>query len=89
MKKDEIFNEVSRTLEIEASSINNLLSSLDMDIVDKVVRLIGDCKGRIVISGCGTSAMAAKKIVHSLNCIDCPAIFLTPSDAVHGGLGAL
>ena len=37
----------------------------------------------------GTSAMAAKKAVHSLNCIECPAVFLTPSDAVHGGLGVL
>ena len=33
--------------------------------------------------------MAAKKAVHSLNCIECPAVFLTPSDAVHGGLGVL
>ena len=41
------------------------------------------------MAGCGTSAMAAKKAVHSLNCIECPAVFLTPSDAVHGGLGVL
>ena len=40
-------------------------------------------------AGCGTSAMGAKKIVHSLNCIERPAVFLTPSDAVHGGLGVL
>jgi KpsF/GutQ family protein len=33
--------------------------------------------------------MAAKKICHSLNCIERPAVFLTPSDAVHGGLGLL
>jgi KpsF/GutQ family protein len=33
--------------------------------------------------------MAAKKVVHSLNCIECPALFLTPSDAIHGGLGVL
>ena len=33
--------------------------------------------------------MAAKKIAHSLNCIEIPALFLTPSDAVHGGLGVL
>ena len=26
---------------------------------------------------------------HSLNCIERPAVFLTPSDAVHGGLGVL
>ena len=33
--------------------------------------------------------MAARKIVHSLNVIDIPALFLNPSDAVHGGLGAV
>ena len=42
-----------------------------------------------VLSACGTSAMAAKKIAHSLCCIERPALFLTPSDAVHGALGVL
>ena len=48
-----------------------------------------NCRGKVILSGCGTSAMAAKKIAHSLNCIEIPALFLTPSDAVHGGLGVL
>ncbi len=84
-----IVNEIIRTLEIEASSIAKLKDSLDLPTIEKTVRLIGDCKGKILISGCGTSAMAAKKIVHSLNCIERPAAYLNPSDAVHGGLGLL
>jgi KpsF/GutQ family protein len=37
----------------------------------------------------GTSAAAARKIAHSLCCIERPALFLSPGDAVHGGLGAV
>lgn len=89
MEQEMITNEIKRTLSIEATSIQSLIESLDMDKMVQVVRLIGDCKGRIIVAGCGTSAMAAKKIVHSLNCIERPAVFLTPSDAAHGGLGIL
>jgi KpsF/GutQ family protein len=42
-----------------------------------------------VTSGCGTSATAARKIAHSLSCIERPSFFLTPSDAVHGALGSV
>lgn len=89
MEKELIYEEIKRTISIEADSIHSLLESLDMDKMLQVVQLLGDCKGRIIIAGCGTSAMAAKKIAHSLCCIERPAIFLTPSDAVHGGLGVL
>ena len=89
MENKMISDEIIRTIQIEADSIHSLLESLDMDQVVNAVHLIGDCKGRIIVAGCGTSAMAAKKIVHSLNCIERPSVFLTPSDAVHGGLGLL
>jgi len=89
MEDKMISDEIIRSIQIEANSINSLLESIDMDQMVKAVHLIGDCKGRIIVAGCGTSAMAAKKIVHSLNCIERPAAFLTPSDAVHGGLGIL
>jgi len=89
MENKMISDEIIRTIQIEADSIHSLLDSLDMDLMVKAVHLIGDCKGRIIVAGCGTSAMAAKKIVHSLNCIERPSVFLTPSDAVHGGLGLL
>ncbi len=89
MEHELIISEIKRTIQIEANSIGSLLETLDMNQMVSAVQLIGNCRGRIIIAGCGTSAMAAKKIVHSLNCIERPAIFLTPSDAVHGGLGVL
>lgn len=81
--------EVERTLRMEASSVSSLEESLDMDTMYKIVRIIARCHGKIILSGCGTSAMAARKIAHSLNCIERPALFLSPSDAIHGGLGVL
>jgi len=53
------------------------------------LKAIAGCKGRIVTSGAGTSAAAARKIAHSLSCIERPAFFLSPADAVHGGLGSV
>jgi KpsF/GutQ family protein len=85
----EIIGEVVRTLAIESRSIDALTRDLDMDAVLRVADALANCKGRIVLSACGTSAMAAKKIAHSLCCIERPALFLTPSDAVHGALGVL
>jgi KpsF/GutQ family protein len=41
----------------------------------------------VLTAGCGTSAAAARKVAHSLCCIERPAVFLAPGDALHGGLG--
>ncbi len=89
MHKEEIVSEIHRALRIEAESIAALNEELDDDAAVAVAQAIADCKGRVVLSACGTSAMAAKKIAHSLCCIERPALFLTPSDAVHGALGVL
>ena len=44
---------------------------------------------RIGCSGCGHSGIACAHFAHLLCCIERPARFLSPSDAVHGGLGFL
>ena len=40
-------------------------------------------------TGSGTSGVAAKKIAHTFSCVEVPAFFMSPTDAVHGGLGVL
>ncbi|MDO5444412.1 MAG: SIS domain-containing protein [Eubacteriales bacterium] len=89
MTDPEIISEVKRALEIEADSIRNLTEVLDEASVLKVAEALKNCKGKVILSGCGTSAQAAKKIAHSLSCIEIPALFLSPADAVHGALGVL
>lgn len=89
MTDSEILSEVKRSIAMEAESVRRLSEDLDGQQVLDTARALMNCRGKVILSGCGTSAMAAKKIAHSLNCIEIPALFLTPSDAVHGGLGVL
>lgn len=89
MDQIKLINSINNTLEIEGNSILELKRILNFDVTINLIRALGDCKGKILISGCGTSAAAAKKIAHSLCCIERPASFISPSDGVHGGLGLL
>ena len=80
---------INKTWDIEAKQIERLKETIDQDVLEKIIDRIGKCQGRIIITGCGTSAMAARKIAHSLSVIDIPSVFLNPSDAVHGSLGVV
>jgi D-arabinose 5-phosphate isomerase GutQ len=44
---------------------------------------------RIAASGCGHSGIACQHFAHSLCCIERPARFLSPAEAVHGASGFL
>ena len=89
MDDDKLWDSINNTLEIEANSILELKRILRKESLIQIINLLANCKGRILVSGCGTSAQAAKKIAHSLCCIERPSMYLNPSDAVHGGLGIL
>ena len=89
MTDQEILSEINRCLTMEAESIARLTQELDQDTVLAVAKALMNCKGKVILSGCGTSAMAARKIAHSLSCVEIPALFLSPADAVHGALGVL
>ena len=54
------------TIKLEAASIAGLASFINDDF-EKAVRIIADCKGRVVVSGIGKSAVIAQKIVATLN----------------------
>lgn len=89
MERKEYLASIRNTLSIEAQSIDKLKDSLSEDVLLQIIELIGNCKGKVLVSGCGTSGVAAKKIAHSLCCVERPAAFLSPCDAVHGQLGML
>ena len=75
-----------RTIEMEAQSIQGLSSFINNDF-EKAVEAIVNCKGRLVISGIGKSAVIAQKIVATLNSTGTPSIFMHAADAIHGDLG--
>ena len=78
----------AKTIEMEAAAIKGLLQLLDENF-ETAITVLSACKGRIVISGIGKSAIIAQKIVATLNSTGTPAIFLHAADAIHGDLGMI
>lgn len=73
----------------EGQEIAKLANSVSSSELMNLIEKIENCKGNILLTGCGTSAMDAKKATHTLNVIGVRAFYLNPSDAVHGSLGVV
>jgi len=87
LEKQATIKEVGlRTIQMEAESIQQLAAQLD-ESFEKAVDCLSNCKGRIVVSGIGKSAIIAQKIVATLNSTGSPALFLHAADAIHGDMG--
>lgn len=89
MTDERLIDQFRRAVREEAEAVRKTADFVDDGTILRVVRMLAECRGRVVVSGCGTSGVAAKKIVHELCCVGCPASFLSPADAVHGGMGVL
>lgn len=81
-----IATEALRTITMEAQAISRLADFID-DGFTRAIETLASCKGRIVVSGIGKSAIIAQKIVATLNSTGSPSIFLHAADAIHGDLG--
>ena len=75
-------------IQSEVNAINGLQKFIN-EAFEKAVNIIYQCKGRLVISGIGKSAIIAQKIVATLNSTGTPALFMHAADAIHGDLGML
>ena len=71
---------------MEAAAVAALEPLLDGQFEAAVEKIL-DCKGRVVISGIGKSAIVGQKIVATMNSTGTPAIFMHAADAIHGDLG--
>jgi arabinose-5-phosphate isomerase len=77
-----------RVLQTEAAAILALVERLD-ERFDRAVRLLMDCRGRVIVTGMGKSGIICRKIAATLSSTGTAAFFLHPAEAVHGDLGVL
>lgn len=75
-------------LSIEQKAIRNVTFCIQTDSFAKAVDALSKAS-RVMTCASGTSGIAAKKFAHSLCCIELGATFMSPCEAIHGGLGAL
>ncbi|MEC4113967.1 KpsF/GutQ family sugar-phosphate isomerase [Myroides pelagicus] len=74
------------TLLSESESIKDLVNYLSDDFAE-AVKTINQCKGRVIVTGIGKSALIGAKIVATFNSTGTPAIYMHAAEAVHGDLG--
>jgi D-arabinose 5-phosphate isomerase GutQ len=71
---------------IESESLQKTAEVLDPKEVARAVEALAKAE-RIASSGCGHSGIACRHFAHLMCCIERPARFISPAEAVHGGLG--
>lgn len=87
MKKESL-QAARAAYEIEYECIKEMLSYFDDDAFAEAVELLKNAE-RIGASGCGHSGIICQHFCHLMCCIEQPAKFVSPAEAVHGGMGFL
>jgi len=77
-----------KTIHQEAEAITGLLSYIN-DPFTQSVEVILRCRGRVIVTGIGKSAIIGQKIVATFNSTGTPAVFMHAADAIHGDLGII
>jgi arabinose-5-phosphate isomerase len=86
MNKNQLAD-IQQLLRIESEAIAQTATRLDETQVERVVDLLAKCKGKVVILGVGKSGIIGQKIAATMTSAGTAALYLHPSDALHGGLG--
>ena len=91
-KTKEVSNCFAQTVELlrlEAAAIEQAANRLEKETIERAIGLLIDCRGKVVVLGVGKSGIIGQKIAQSLTSTGTVAIFVHPSDAMHGGLGVI
>lgn len=83
------FEKVVELLNLEAEAIKESAARLDKSVVERAIEILENCAGKIIVTGIGKSGVIAQKIAQTLTSTGTIAVFLHPSDALHGGLGII
>jgi len=70
----------------EAAAVAALEARLGADFL-RAVEILAACRGKVIVSGVGKSGLIAHKLAATLTSTGTPAVFLHPTDALHGDAG--
>ncbi|MBA3601486.1 MAG: KpsF/GutQ family sugar-phosphate isomerase [Acidobacteria bacterium] len=83
------FEKVVELLKLEADAIEQSAGRLEKSVVERTIEILENCKGNVIVTGIGKSGIIAQKIAQTLTSTGTVAIFVHPSDALHGSLGII
>lgn len=62
---------------------------LDSESIQVALKLILDCRGKLVLTGMGKSGLIAQKLAATFSSTGTPSFFMHPGESLHGDLGCL
>jgi arabinose-5-phosphate isomerase len=77
-----------RLLKLESEAIHIAEERLGKPFL-QALDILGECRGKVIVTGLGKSGIAAKKIAATLASTGEPALFLHAAEAVHGDMGVV
>lgn len=86
--KKEALEQARAAFAIEAQCIEEELSYFDDEAFGRAVDVLAKAP-RIGAAGCGHSGIICQHFAHLMCCIERPARFISPAEAVHGATGFL
>lgn len=84
---DAHFEQFTSILRMEADALAQAAARLGPDEIERAIELLANCRGKVVTVGVGKSGNIAQKIAATLTSTGTMAVYLHPSDALHGGMG--
>ena len=81
------FTKVIETLRLEAAAVERACANLSEQDVNTAIELLRMTTGKVIVTGVGKSGVIAQKIAQTMTSSGTLAVFVDPSDAIHGGLG--
>ncbi|MBQ7383998.1 MAG: SIS domain-containing protein [Clostridia bacterium] len=84
--KKEIYEAAMNAFKIESESLLATAEIINSEEFMRAVEVLSRAE-RIASAGCGHSGIACQHCAHLMCCIERPARFISPAEAVHGGLG--
>ena len=85
-KQFDIIKEAQNIFDKEILALEKTKSALNEDF-SKLVDLVLNCKGKVVLTGMGKPGHIGTKIAATLASLGTPSFFMHPGEAMHGDLG--
>ena len=82
----DILSEIKRVIELENRTVARLRETVG-PAYEEAVRLLYACPGKVILTGIGKSGIIAQKIASTLASTGMPALFLHPTEGMHGDIG--
>ena len=83
----ENYNKVIEILRLESEAVKRAAANMRAEDVNAALELLRGCVGKVIVCGVGKSGVIGQKIAQTLTSTGTIAIFVHPSDALHGGMG--